>query len=90
MVQAWIRRRPNLLDAHRFRRPQFNYSEIVGNSAAVALSNSYCAHNRTAHDAAEKLGVQIGWIWRPTSSKNSGRICNADFAVGTKSIRSRI
>jgi hypothetical protein len=39
---------------------EFNYSEIVGNSAAVAISNSYYADNRTAHDAADKLGVQIG------------------------------
>jgi hypothetical protein len=39
---------------------QFNYSEIVGNSAAVAISNAYYADNRTAGDAAGKLGVQIG------------------------------
>jgi hypothetical protein len=39
---------------------QFNYSEIVGNSAVVAVSNAYYADNRTAHDAAAKLGVQIG------------------------------
>jgi hypothetical protein len=39
---------------------QFNYSEVVGNSAAVAISNSYYADNRTAHEAAAKLGVQIG------------------------------
>jgi hypothetical protein len=39
---------------------QFNYSEIVGNSAAVAISNAYYADNRTAGDAASKLGVQIG------------------------------
>jgi hypothetical protein len=39
---------------------QFNYSEIVGNSTAVAISNAYYADNRTAHDAAGKLGVQIG------------------------------
>jgi hypothetical protein len=41
-------------------RAQFNYSEIVGNSAAVAISNAYYANNRTAGDAADKLGVQIG------------------------------
>src|SRR5580704_1567106 len=29
---------------------EFNYSEIVGNSAAVAISNSYYADNRTARD----------------------------------------
>jgi hypothetical protein len=39
---------------------QFNYSEIVRNSAAVAISNAYYADNRTARDAAAKLGVQIG------------------------------
>jgi hypothetical protein len=39
---------------------QFNYSEIVGNSVAVAISNSYYADNRTARDAISKLGLQIG------------------------------
>jgi hypothetical protein len=39
---------------------QFNYSEIVGNSTAVAISNAYYADNRTAHQAAAKVGVQIG------------------------------
>ena len=39
---------------------QFNYSEVVGNSAAVAISQGYYADNRTAGDAVEKLGVQIG------------------------------
>ncbi len=39
---------------------QFNYSEIAGNSAAVAISNAYYADNRTAGDAASKLGMQIG------------------------------
>ena len=39
---------------------QFNYSEIGGNSAAVAISQSYYANNRNASDAATKLGVQIG------------------------------
>jgi len=41
-------------------RSQFNYSEIVGNSAAVAISNAYYADNRTAGDAFSKLGTQIG------------------------------
>jgi hypothetical protein len=35
---------------------QFNYSEIVGNSVAVAISNAYYAGNRTA----AKLGLQVG------------------------------
>lgn len=39
---------------------QFNYSEIVGNSAAVAISNSYYSDNRTARDAVSKLGMQVG------------------------------
>jgi hypothetical protein len=41
-------------------RTEFNYSEIGGNSAAVALSNAYYADSRTASHAAGKLGVQIG------------------------------
>ena len=39
---------------------QFNYSEIVGNSVAVAISNAYYVDNRTARDAVSKLGLQIG------------------------------
>src|SRR5271165_609465 len=39
---------------------QFNYSEIVGNSVAVAISNAYYVDNRNAHDAVSKLGMQIG------------------------------
>jgi hypothetical protein len=39
---------------------QFNYSEIAGNSVAVAISNSYYADNRTAGDAVSKLGMQVG------------------------------
>jgi hypothetical protein len=39
---------------------QFNYSEILGNSTAVAISNAYYTDNRTAHDAVSKLGMQIG------------------------------
>jgi len=39
---------------------QFNYSEIVGNSAAVAISNGYYMDNRNANDAVSKLGMQIG------------------------------
>jgi hypothetical protein len=38
---------------------QFNYSEVVGNSVAVAISNAYYVDNRTAGDAATKLVVQI-------------------------------
>jgi hypothetical protein len=39
---------------------QFNYSEILGNSTAVAISNAYDPDNRTASSAVSKLGVQIG------------------------------
>ena len=39
---------------------QFNYSEIVGNSVAVAISNAYYADNRNASDAVSKLGMQVG------------------------------
>jgi hypothetical protein len=41
-------------------RTQFNYSEILGNSTAVAISNVYYQDNRNASDSATKLGVQIG------------------------------
>jgi hypothetical protein len=40
-------------------RGQFNYSEIVGNSTAVAISNAYYPENRDVGDAVMKLGVQI-------------------------------
>ncbi len=39
---------------------QFNFSEIAGNSAAVAISTAYYPENRNAADAASKLGMQIG------------------------------
>jgi hypothetical protein len=39
---------------------QFNYSEIIGNSTAVAISNAYYADNRTVGDAVSKLGIQLG------------------------------
>ena len=39
---------------------QFNYSEVIGNSTAVAISNAYYANNRTAGDATSKLGMQFG------------------------------
>ena len=39
---------------------QFNYSEIAGNSAAVAISQAYYVNNRDASSAAAKLGIQIG------------------------------
>ena len=39
---------------------QFNYSEVIGNSTAVAISNAYYVNNRTAGDATSKLGMQLG------------------------------
>ena len=39
---------------------QFNFSEILGNSTAVAISTAYYPDNRTATDAVSKLGVQLG------------------------------
>jgi hypothetical protein len=41
-------------------RTQFNFSEIVGNSTAVAISNAYYQNNRDASDAAIKLVEQLG------------------------------
>ncbi len=41
-------------------RTQFNFSEIVGNSTAVAISNTYYQSNRDASDAAIKLIEQLG------------------------------
>jgi hypothetical protein len=41
-------------------RIQFNYSEIVGNSAAVAISNAYYSDNRTASNGISNLGMQLG------------------------------
>jgi len=42
------------------RRTQFNFSEILGNSTAVAISNAYVPDNRTAADGARALGIQLG------------------------------
>jgi len=39
---------------------RFNYSEVLGNAAAVAISNSYYPDNRTVGANVEKLGQQIG------------------------------
>jgi hypothetical protein len=38
----------------------FNFSEIVGNSTAVAISNVYYPDNRTVASDASKVAVQIG------------------------------
>jgi hypothetical protein len=39
---------------------QFNYSEILGNSTAVAISNAYYPDNRTVSNGISKLGSQLG------------------------------
>ena len=39
---------------------QFNYSEVIGNSTAVAISNAYYPDNRTASEAVSKLSIQLG------------------------------
>jgi hypothetical protein len=41
-------------------KPDFNYSEVVGNGLVAALANAYYPDNRTAHDTVERLGTQIG------------------------------
>jgi hypothetical protein len=38
---------------------QFNYSEFVGNSTAVAISTAYYPANRSASDAVSQLGIQV-------------------------------
>jgi hypothetical protein len=40
-------------------RGQFNYSEVAGNSTAVAISMAYYPENRDAKDAVSKLGTQL-------------------------------
>ena len=41
-------------------RTNFNFSEVFGNSAAIAISNIYYKNERTAHQAVSALGLQIG------------------------------
>lgn len=41
-------------------RAQFNFSEVLGNSAAVGISTAYYADNRSARDAGTQLGIQLG------------------------------
>ena len=41
-------------------RTQFNYSEILGNSTAVAISQAYYPDHRNSQDALGKLGMQVG------------------------------
>ncbi len=39
---------------------EVNYSELIGNSTAVAISNTYYSDKRTASDAVSKLSMQLG------------------------------
>ena len=39
---------------------QFNYSEVIGNSTAAAISTAYYADSRTAAAGVSKLGMQLG------------------------------
>src|ERR1700723_923509 len=41
-------------------RTQFNFSEVIGNSTAVAISEAYYRDNRTARDAGSELALQLG------------------------------
>ena len=41
-------------------RTQFNFSEILGNSSAVAISMAYYPDNRDAAEGVSKLGIQLG------------------------------
>jgi hypothetical protein len=41
-------------------RKQINYSEWLGNSTTVAISNAYDADNRNVRNNVSQLGVQIG------------------------------
>jgi len=38
----------------------FNYSEVIGNSAAVAISSASYKNNRDVGDTVSKLGMQLG------------------------------
>ncbi|MBZ5595138.1 MAG: hypothetical protein LAP39_23075 [Acidobacteriia bacterium] len=41
-------------------RNRFNFSEVAGNSTAVAISNAYNPDTRNASENLEKLGLQLG------------------------------
>jgi hypothetical protein len=40
-------------------RTQFNFSEVLGNSTSVAISQAYYPDNRNVHDAVSSLGTQL-------------------------------
>jgi len=39
---------------------QFNYSEVLGNATAVAISNAYYPDGRSASDSTSRLATQLG------------------------------
>jgi len=39
---------------------QFNYSKVLGNATAVAISNAYYVDRRNAADATSKFSIQLG------------------------------
>lgn len=41
-------------------RTEFNFSELIGNSTAVAISNAYYPDHRTASNAVSGLSIQLG------------------------------
>jgi len=64
-------------------RGQFNFSEIAGNSTAVAISTAYYPENRDVKDGVSKLGSQLGVDMASNIRKNCGQISNATFHVNT-------
>lgn len=67
---------------------EFNYSEIVGNSAAVALSMAYYPGNRNASSAAEQVGIQVAVDMATNIMKefwpNKERRASRESGVGTR------
>jgi len=61
---------------------QFNYSEIVDNSAAVAISNAYYADNRVT-----KLGMQIGVDMAANILKEFWPDQNENSGINTRGIK---
>lgn len=66
---------------------QFNYSEVAGNSAAVAISTAYYPGSRDVSDCVSKLGMQLGVdmasnmlkeFWPDISRKFSRKHTNRD------------
>jgi hypothetical protein len=60
---------------------QFNYSEVIGNSTAVAISNAYYRDNRNVSDAVRNLACSWVWTWRQICSRSSGLICSESFGT---------